>query len=113
MLQIKQCKATCNLAVASFKCFETSVRSLVLDVALIRLYQLNMKLHIILTPPNLPLPRGGAKGGGVFSMHLHMKMVLGIKLFWVLDFGLRRDTSTLRKAQCETLSRKILDRFDR
>jgi hypothetical protein len=40
------------------------------------LYQLNMKLHIILTPPNLPLPRGGAEGGGVLSMHLHMEMIL-------------------------------------
>jgi hypothetical protein len=35
-----------------------------------------MKLHIILTSPNLPLPRGGAEGGGVLSMHLHMEMVL-------------------------------------
>ncbi|BAZ67777.1 hypothetical protein NIES4106_25340 [Fischerella sp. NIES-4106] len=39
-----------------------------------------MKLHIILTPPNLPLPRGGAEGGGVLSMHLHMKMVLVLKI---------------------------------
>ncbi|BAZ66389.1 hypothetical protein NIES4106_11400 [Fischerella sp. NIES-4106] len=35
-----------------------------------------MKLHIILTPPNLLLVRGGAEGGGVLSMHLHMEMVL-------------------------------------
>ncbi|BAZ66234.1 hypothetical protein NIES4106_09820 [Fischerella sp. NIES-4106] len=35
-----------------------------------------MKLHIILTPPNLPLVRGGAEGGGVLFMHLHMEMVL-------------------------------------
>jgi di/tripeptidase len=28
-----------------------------------------------LKAPNLPLVRGGAEGGGVLSMHLHMKMV--------------------------------------
>jgi len=35
-------------------------------------------LHIILIPTNLPLPRGGAAGGGVLSMRLHMEMVLAI-----------------------------------
>ncbi len=53
------------------------------------LYQLNMKLHIILTPPNLPLPRGGAEGGGVLSMHLHMEMVLTINnvINWLPKLG--------------------------
>jgi len=40
------------------------------------LYQFFVRLHIILTPTNLPLPRGGAAGGGVLSMRLHMEMVL-------------------------------------
>jgi hypothetical protein len=39
-----------------------------------------VKLHIIFTPPNLPLVRGGVAGGGVLSMHLHMEMVLEIKI---------------------------------
>ena len=39
------------------------------------LYQFSVRLHIILTPPNLPLVRGGAAGGGVVSMRLHMEMV--------------------------------------
>ncbi|BAZ67803.1 hypothetical protein NIES4106_25600 [Fischerella sp. NIES-4106] len=41
-----------------------------------------MKLYIILTPLNLPLPRGGAEGGGVLSMHLHMKMVLVVSTIY-------------------------------
>ena len=40
------------------------------------LYQFSVKLHIILTPPNLPLARGRAVGGGVLSMLLHKKLVL-------------------------------------
>jgi hypothetical protein len=30
-----------------------------------------------LTPPNLPLPRGGAAGGGVSSMQHQIELVLG------------------------------------
>jgi hypothetical protein len=30
----------------------------------------------MLTPPSLPLARGGAEGGGVYSMQLHWKLVL-------------------------------------
>ncbi|MDM9384220.1 hypothetical protein QUB80_26440 [Chlorogloeopsis sp. ULAP01] len=40
------------------------------------LYQFSVRLHFILTPPNLPLPREGAAGGGVISMCLHIEMVL-------------------------------------
>jgi hypothetical protein len=48
-------------------------RTHLVDATLIamRLYQFSVKLHIIFTPPNLPLPRGGAAGDGVISMRLH------------------------------------------
>ncbi|MGJ5676371.1 MAG: hypothetical protein ACR9NN_22650 [Nostochopsis sp.] len=42
----------------------------------IPLYQFHMKLHIILTPPNLSLLRGGEAGGAVIFMHLHKELVL-------------------------------------
>jgi hypothetical protein len=35
-----------------------------------------VKLHIIYTPPHLPLPKGGAAGGGVHSLLLHLEIVL-------------------------------------
>ncbi len=39
-----------------------------------------MKLHIIFTPPSLPLPRGGAEGRGVLSMRLYIKQVLAMMM---------------------------------
>ena len=63
------------------------MEDLILDLMKsLKLILLNMKLHIILTPPNLPLPRGGAAGGGVLSMHLHMETVLPVSA-GLLSFG--------------------------
>ena len=43
---------------------------------IVSLYQFCMKLHKTLTPPVLPLARGGAVGGGVYSMQLYKELVL-------------------------------------
>jgi hypothetical protein len=40
------------------------------------LYHFSVRLHIILTPPNLPLLRGGAVGGRVVPMYLYTELVL-------------------------------------
>jgi hypothetical protein len=53
-------------------------RFLAVQVNLAFLYQFSVKLHIIFTPPNLPLVRGGATGGGVLSMGLHKELVLSV-----------------------------------
>ena len=53
------------------------------------LYQFSVKMHIILTPPNFPLTRGGTAGSGVIFMRLHMEMGLNAPYLTVLNNSLQ------------------------